>query len=87
MRSWVTDSNKNNRPVSLDYRFNVSMQESLSIGANLNEYTELEIEKCKKYNFCDGKENFTKSGDFFMKQGKQILLENPLESSMWILKD
>lgn len=49
MRAWVTDANKETRPVSLDYRFNVSMQGSLSIGSNLLEYTDEEIEKCKNY--------------------------------------
>lgn len=49
MRAWVTEWNKSERPVSLDYRFNVSMQGSLSIGANLLKYSDEEIETCKKY--------------------------------------
>lgn len=49
MRAWVTDWNDNRRPVSLDFRFASSMQGSLSIGANLNEYSELDMEKAKKY--------------------------------------
>lgn len=49
MRAWVTDTNDKNRPVSLDYRFNVSMQGSLSIGANLLKYNKKELETCKKY--------------------------------------
>lgn len=49
MRAWVTDSNAGARPVSLDYRFNVSMQGSLSIGANLLKYSDEEIQKSKEY--------------------------------------
>lgn len=49
MRAWVTDWNDNRRPVSLDFRFASSMQGSLSIGANLNEYSEQDMEKAKKY--------------------------------------
>ncbi|MCD7872738.1 MAG: alpha-galactosidase, partial [Clostridiales bacterium] len=49
MRSWVTDTNKNSRQVSLDYRFNVSMQGVLSIGADLTKYSRQELELCKKY--------------------------------------
>jgi len=49
MRAWVTDWNGGSRPTSLDFRFNVSMQGSLSIGSNLLRYSEEEIEKCKKY--------------------------------------
>lgn len=49
MRAWVTDTNKYRRPVSMDYRFNISMQGSLSIGANLLKYTDEELEQTKKY--------------------------------------
>ena len=49
MRAWVTDWNDNRRSVSLDFRFASSMQGSLSIGANLNEYSEQDIQKAKKY--------------------------------------
>lgn len=49
MRAWVTDSNAGSRPVSLDFRFNVSMQGSLSIGANLLKYSEDDLAKAKKY--------------------------------------
>lgn len=49
MRAWVTDTNKNKRPNDLDYRFNVSMRGSLSIGGNLLEYTEDELNTHKKY--------------------------------------
>ena len=49
MRAWVTDWNAGSRPTSLDFRFNVSMQGSLSIGSNLLKYTDEEIEKCKYY--------------------------------------
>lgn len=49
MRAWVTDWNDNRRPVSLDFRFASSMQGSLSIGANLNEYSEQDMGKAKKY--------------------------------------
>lgn len=49
MRAWVTDSNAGARPVSLDFRFNVSMQGSLSIGANLLKYNDDDIKKSKEY--------------------------------------
>ncbi|MCH5320563.1 MAG: alpha-galactosidase [Eubacterium sp.] len=49
MRAWVTDTNRRKRPNDLDYRFNVSMQGSLSIGGNLLEYTKEELDTHKKY--------------------------------------
>lgn len=49
MRAWVTDSNEGQRPMSLEYRFNSSMQGSLSIGANLKKFDEEKLELCKKY--------------------------------------
>ena len=49
MRAWVTDSNLTRRPVSLDFRFNVSMQGSLSIGSNLLKFSAEDIEKSKHY--------------------------------------
>ncbi len=49
MRAWVTDTNRKKRANSLDYRFNVSMQGSLSVGGNLLEYSEEELETHKKY--------------------------------------
>lgn len=49
MRAWVTDSNNWCRPTSLDFRFNVSMQGSLSIGSNLLKYTQEDLDTCKKY--------------------------------------
>jgi alpha-galactosidase len=49
MRAWVTDWSNNTRPVSLDFRFNSSMQGSLSIGSNLIKYSDEDIQKCKKY--------------------------------------
>ena len=49
MRAWVTDWNNNRRSVSLDFRFLSSMQGSLSVGANLNEYSLDDMEKAKSY--------------------------------------
>lgn len=49
MRAWVTDTNRKERPNDLDFRFNVSMQGSLSLGGNLHNYTPEEIEKSKAY--------------------------------------
>lgn len=49
MRAWVTDSNNWCRPTNLDFRFNSSMQGSLSIGSNLLKYSDEELEICKKY--------------------------------------
>ncbi len=49
MRAWVTDTNRNTRPNDWDYRFNVTMQGSLSIGGDLSKYSEEELEIHKKY--------------------------------------
>lgn len=49
MRAWVTDTNREKRPNDLEYRFNVSMQGSLSIGGDLLSYTKEELETHKKY--------------------------------------
>ena len=49
MRAWVTDTNRNARPYDWDFRFNVSMQGSLSIGGNLLKYSDEEMAIHKKY--------------------------------------
>lgn len=49
MRAWVTDWNRDSRPVPLAFRFNVSMQGSLSIGSDLTKLTEEEKNEYKKY--------------------------------------
>lgn len=49
MRAWVTDTNRGSRPKDWDFRFNVTMQGSLSIGGNLLKYTEDELEIHRKY--------------------------------------
>lgn len=49
MRAWVTDTNKTARPVSMAFRFAVSMQGSLSVGSDLTKLSKEEIEDCKKY--------------------------------------
>ena len=49
MRAWVTDTNRGSRPNDWDFRFNVTMQGSLSIGGNLLKYNEKELEIHKKY--------------------------------------
>ena len=49
MRAWVTDTNRGSRPSDWDFRFNVTMQGSLSIGGNLTKYTKKELEIHKKY--------------------------------------
>lgn len=49
MRAWVTDTNRGSRPNDWDFRFNVTMQGSLSIGGNLLKYDERELEIHKKY--------------------------------------
>lgn len=49
MRAWVTDTNKKARPVSMAFRFAVSMQGALSVGADLTRLSKEEIEDCKKY--------------------------------------
>lgn len=66
MRAWVTDWNNTERSVSLDYRFNSSMQGSLSIGANLLNYSAADLEKCKHYISLYKKIRATvQFGDFF----------------------
>lgn len=49
MRAWVTDTNRGSRPNDWDFRFNVTMQGSLSIGGNLLKYGEEELEIHKKH--------------------------------------
>ena len=49
MRAWVTDTNRHSRPSDWDFRFNVTMQGSLSIGGNLMKYNEKELDIHKKY--------------------------------------
>lgn len=48
MRAWVTDINWYNKPMSLDYRFNIAMQGSLSLGGNLTKYSDEDLEICRK---------------------------------------
>lgn len=48
MRAWVTDIAGINKPCSLDFRFNIAMQGALGIGGNLTEYSEEDLEICKK---------------------------------------
>lgn len=48
MRAWVTDISWINKPCSLDFRFNIAMQGSLGVGANLVDLTDEELEICKK---------------------------------------
>ncbi len=49
MRAWVTDVNWYNRKTPLDFRFNVSMRGALSLGGNLNNYSDEDIAECRKY--------------------------------------
>ena len=49
MRAWVTDKNWYNRDTPLDFRFNVSMRGVLSLGGNLNKYSDEDIATCRKY--------------------------------------
>lgn len=49
MRAWVTDVNWYNRDTPLDFRFNIAMRGALSLGGNLNNYSDDEIAVCKKY--------------------------------------
>ncbi len=49
MRAWVTDTGRDVRPNDWDFRFNVTMQGSLSIGGDLSKYSPEVIELHKKY--------------------------------------
>ncbi len=49
MRAWVTDTGRNVRPNDWDFRFNVTMQGSLSIGGDLTKYSKEELDIHKKY--------------------------------------
>lgn len=49
MRAWVTDTNRYARPYDWDFRFNVSMQGSLSIGGNLLNYSDKELDIHRRY--------------------------------------
>lgn len=48
MRAWVTDVGGYNKPTSLDFRFNIAMQGSLSLGGNLTKYSDEDLQICKK---------------------------------------
>lgn len=48
MRAWVTDIAGINKPCSLDFRFNIAMQGALGIGGNLTEYSDEDLEICKR---------------------------------------
>lgn len=66
MRAWVTDWNDNKRAVSLDYRFASSMQGSLSIGADLEKYSDRQMEKAKYYiDMYKQIRNAIQFGDFY----------------------
>lgn len=66
MRAWVTDANKSWRPVPFSYRFNVSMQGSLSIGSNLLNYTDEEIAQYRNYiSLYKGIRNIVQFGDLY----------------------
>ncbi len=49
MRAWVTDINWYNRDTPLDFRFNISMRGVLSMGGNLNNYSDDDIAVSRKY--------------------------------------
>jgi alpha-galactosidase len=49
MRAWVTDTGRNQRPNDWDFRFNVTMQGSLSIGGDLSKYDKKVLDLHKKY--------------------------------------
>ena len=49
MRAWVTDVNWYNRDTPLDFRFNIAMRGVLSLGGNLDKYSDSDIEECKKF--------------------------------------
>ena len=49
MRAWVTDTGRHVRPNDWDFRFNVTMQGSLSIGGDLTKYSKKELDIHKKY--------------------------------------
>ena len=49
MRAWVTDTTREQRPNDWDFRFNVTMQGSLSIGGDLSKYSKKELDIHKKY--------------------------------------
>jgi alpha-galactosidase len=49
MRAWVTDTGRDVRPNDWDFRFNVTMQGSLSIGGDLSKYSQEVLDLHKKY--------------------------------------
>ena len=49
MRAWVTDTGRDQRPNDWDFRFNVTMQGSLSIGGDLSKYDKKVLDIHKKY--------------------------------------
>ncbi|MBQ5995880.1 MAG: alpha-galactosidase [Clostridia bacterium] len=66
MRAWVTDVNWYNRNTPLDFRFNVAMRGSLSLGGNLNNYTDEMLDECRKHvEFYKGIRDLVQFGDLY----------------------
>ena len=66
MRAWVTDVNWYNRNTPLEFKFNIAMRGSLSLGGNLSKYTDEEIEECRKWvDLYKEIRNTVQFGDFY----------------------
>lgn len=66
MRAWVTDINWYNRNTPLDFRFNIAMRGSLSLGGNLNNYTDEMLAECRKYvDFYKGIRDIVQFGELY----------------------
>lgn len=66
MRAWVTDTGRDIRPNDWDFRFNVTMQGSLSIGGDLTKYDKKELDIHKKYiKLYKGIRNTVQFGRFY----------------------
>lgn len=48
MRAWVTDIAGINKPATLDFRFNIAMQGALGVGGRLTNYSQEDLEICKR---------------------------------------
>lgn len=66
MRAWVTDTNYYNKPMPLDFKFNIAMQGSLGLGGNLSHYSQEDLDICKR-NIAFYKEirNIIQFGDLY----------------------
>lgn len=85
MRAWVTDWNWYNRHTPLSFRFNLAMRGTLSLGGNLNNYTDEEIALCKRYtDLYKSFRNIIQFGDCYRLLD---IDEDEIDAAMYVSRD